>query len=65
MEDIKHMGIGELRKELSERLDRAFHHDEPTVIKNLKKDRAQAAIIPFGWLEELYAYREAAQKAGK
>jgi hypothetical protein len=61
MEGITEMGIGDLRRELSDRLDRAFHHNEPTIIRNIKKSRPQAALIPYDWLEELYAYRKAAQ----
>lgn len=63
MEDISQMGIGELRRELSDRIEKAFHDNEPTIIRNAKRDRPEAALIPYGWLEELYALREAAKNS--
>lgn len=52
------MSIGDLRRTLSDRLDAAFFRSEPTVIRNARRDRPTAALIPHPWLEELYAYRE-------
>lgn len=52
------MSIGDLRRELSDRLDAAYHRNEPTIIRNVRRDRPTAALVPYPWLEELEAYRE-------
>lgn len=57
MKDVETMGIIELRKNLGRRIDAAFFHKEPTVIKNEKKNEPRAALIPHEWLEELYELR--------
>ncbi len=64
MEGIKNMGLGELRAELSDRVDAAHFHGEPTIIRNAKKDTPRAALIPYSWLEELYALRAEKAAAG-
>jgi hypothetical protein len=58
MRGISEMSIGELRRHLSDRLDAAFHRGEATVIRNVRRDRPTAALVPYGWLAELEAYRE-------
>jgi hypothetical protein len=65
MEGITEMGIRDLRKALTERIEAALHRNEPTIIRNMKRGRPQAALVPYGWLEELYAYRKAAQDAAE
>lgn len=57
VEDVETMGIIALRKRLGERIDAAFFHKEPTVIKNEKKNEPRAALIPYDWLVELYERR--------
>lgn len=57
MKDVKTMGIMQLRKSLGQRIDAAFFHGEPTVIKNEKKNEPRAALIPYDWLVELYERR--------
>jgi hypothetical protein len=67
MKDVEVMGIIELRRNLGRRIDAAFFFKEPTVIQNEKKNERRAALVPFEWLEELYAYRarDAAAKSGE
>lgn len=57
MEGIKQMGISDLRRDLGERIDAAYFHGEPTIINHAKKAEPRAALVPFAWLEELYARR--------
>jgi antitoxin (DNA-binding transcriptional repressor) of toxin-antitoxin stability system len=57
MRGIKDMGIGDLRRELSDRLDAAYHRGEATIIRNVRRDRPTAALVPYPWLEELEKYR--------
>lgn len=58
MKGVETMGIMQLRKALGQRIDAAFFHGEPTIIKNEKKDEPRAALIPYSWLDELYELRE-------
>ncbi|MEV2239483.1 hypothetical protein [Micromonospora sp. NPDC049891] len=58
MKGVEVMGIMQLRKALGQRIDAAFFHGEPTVIKNEKKDEPRAALIPYDWLVELYERRK-------
>jgi len=57
MKDVETMGIIDLRRNLGRRIDAAFFHKEPTIIKNEKKNEPRAALIPYEWLEELYERR--------
>ncbi len=57
------MGIGELRIALGKRIEAAYFREEPTIIRNAKKGEPRAALVPYAWLEELLALREAAKKA--
>jgi antitoxin (DNA-binding transcriptional repressor) of toxin-antitoxin stability system len=57
MEGITEMGIRELRQQLSDRLDAAYHRGEATVIRNVRRDRPTAALVPYPWVEELETYR--------
>ncbi len=61
MEEPINMGIGELRLALGGRIDAAYFKGEPTIIRNAKKGEPRAALIPYAWLEELQAYRDAAK----
>jgi hypothetical protein len=65
MEGIKHMGIADLRRDLGERIDAAYFHGEPTVIRHAKKDEPRAALVPYAWLQELYALRAERSSAGQ
>lgn len=60
MEDIRAMGIVELRPVLGDRVDAAFFQSEPTIIT--KNDRPRAVIESYEvWQREraeLAAYRE-------
>jgi hypothetical protein len=58
MEDTKDMSIGDLRRNLADRLDAAFFRGEATVIRNARRSRPTAALVPYPWLEELYDLRE-------
>jgi hypothetical protein len=57
MRGTREMSIGDLRRMLSDRLDAAYHRNEATVIRNARRDRPTAALIPHPWLEELERYR--------
>ncbi|WP_328344859.1 hypothetical protein [Micromonospora sp. NBC_00421] len=63
MKGVEIMGIMQLRKALGQRIDAAFFHGEPTIIKNEKKDEPRAALVPYGWLMELYERRAKDQGA--
>jgi hypothetical protein len=57
MEGIHTMGIAELRRDLGRRIDAAYFHKEPTIIRNEKRGEPQAALVPYEWLVELYERR--------
>jgi len=52
MKGIREMSIGDLRRMLSDRLDAAFYRNESTVIRNARRDRPTAALVPYPWLAE-------------
>lgn len=65
MKDVKSMGTGELRLALAERIEAAEIDGEATIIRNAKRGRPRAALIPYKWLEELYELRAKASATSK
>lgn len=57
MEAVTVMGIMELRSRLGERIEAAFFHNEPTVVKHEKRNQPRAALVPYEWLIELQERR--------
>lgn len=57
MKGISDMSIGDFRRKLSDRLDAAFYNNEATVIRNIRRDRRAAALVPAPWVDELDVLR--------
>ena len=59
----KVMDIGTLRRHLGERIEAAHFGGEATLIRHGKRGDIRAALVPASWVDELMAYRAAAEQA--